>query len=195
MVQQFFTETAYIDFCDIDHVHAKAFLTLPLLQASISSSPGPEAAYFSICNIIDPSALRGLSESQIRQFKTATNILHLHPYHSEEDEILLEDTLSVRRASISDGDSSSGRSEDGDNDSEDANSDAVTSRDAVIQRLKTLAAQDQGSDHPDDERNTFVHNPKLGTMSGGGISHKKEVRPQLMVLGCGKLKAYDLCVI
>ena len=101
----------------------------------------------------------------------------------------------MRRASISDGDSNSGGSEDGNNDGDDANIDAVTSKEAVFQRLEALAAQDQGSDHPDDEKNTFAHSPKLGTMSGGGSSHKKEVRPQLMVLGCGELKAYDLCII
>lgn len=88
-------EDCYADSDSIVHVNAKAFLTLPVFLGPITSNAGPEVAAISVCKTIDPSALRGLSEGQIRQFNIATCTLRLHPYDPETDQPFSEDKHEV----------------------------------------------------------------------------------------------------
>ena len=104
---------------------------------------------------------------------------------------MLGDNLNIRGASSSGWDTESGGSEYGDDDSEDARSDAVTSEQAFFQGQETVAARGQESDHPDDEGNTIGSSSELGMGRDGRNLNKKEVWPRLMILGCGSIEAYE----
>ena len=88
-------EHFYADADSIEHVQARAFLTLPVFLSPITSTPAPEISAMSVCKIIDPSALRGLSEGQIRQFNIATCTLRLHPCGPQMDQTFPQDKCKV----------------------------------------------------------------------------------------------------
>ena len=171
-------------------IHAEAFLTLPLLRAPLFTTSGPRVGLFSFCSIIDPSTLRELSRNQLQQFKTATNILNLHPCSPKEDETLFGDNLNIGGASSSGWNTEPGGSEYGDDHSEDARSDAVTSEQASFQGHKTVAARRQEPDHPDDEGNAIGSSSEEMGHDRRNLN-KKEMWPRLMIIGCGSIEAYD----
>ena len=88
-------EHSYADADSIVHVQARAFLTLPVFLGPITSTPGPEISAMSVCKTIEPEALRGLSEGQIRQFTIATCTLRLHPCGPETDQAFSRDKCKV----------------------------------------------------------------------------------------------------
>ena len=96
----------------------------------------------------------------------------------------------MRRASRSGWDTESGGLEYGDDDSEDARSNAVTSEQASFQGQETVAARGQESDHPDDEGNAIGSSSEEMGRDGRDLN-KKEVWPRLMILGCGSIEAYE----
>lgn len=191
----------------IEEVHAKAYLTLPLLRAPMSSDPGPGFASFSVSSVLDPSALVALTAGQLRQFKDATNILNLHVYNPDEDETRFEDNPTRLEAPSSDGATDSGKSADGDDDgngaeSQGADSDSLKSDGTQLQVQETAVSIDA-------DIKTVSKSPVLATEQAERNSHgdaeseeeeeeeeeeerKKETWPQLMMLGFGELEAHDL---
>lgn len=189
----------------IEVVHAKAYLTLPLLRTPLSSDPGPGIASFSVSSVLDSSALVEPTEDQLRQFTSATNILDLHVCNWGEDEMGFEDEPTMREAPRSDGDTDSGKSEDGDDDgnggeSDGAKSDSAKSYGADSEGLTSDRAMLQGQEttvNSDGAIKTIPTAPESSTGQAERSSHmdvdsrEEETWPQLMILGCGELEAHD----
>ncbi len=200
---------------DIKVVIAKAYLTLPLLIAPISSNPAPGSAIFSVGSTLNPAALIGPTEDQLLHFTIASNVLKLRIYDPNEDETAPEDEPSVRYSHSSDEDTASGGcSRDDDHDGEGAvsytgtsgglstpgqeparevDSDIETRKERGFSDGNGLVSPGQGSRHNDAGRNgngiaiEMVTGPvEEGTDMNAG-SEEQETWPQLMILGCGEL--------
>ncbi len=202
---------------DIKDVQAKAYLTLPLLNAPISSNPGPGTAILSVDSTLNPAALMGPTKDQLLQFTIASNILSLRVYDPNEDETAPEDRHSMRHSQSSDEDiASGGCSEAGEDDSEGAASHTVTlgglsipdqePAGKVDSEIETgnerelsdgngLASPGQESRHNDGGRkkNGIALETVTGFVKEGtdinAESEEQETWPQLMILGCGELEA------
>ena len=70
------TYNYYVEY--LEDVYARAYVKLPLLPAPTSSNPGHGVASFSVSSVLNPSALVGPTEDQLREFKLAANTLELH---------------------------------------------------------------------------------------------------------------------
>ena len=68
----------------LESVRVRAYLTLHVSRISIDFNPGPSILGMSITQQLNPALLGKLSDSDLRKFKKAFNILNLHPYDFEE---------------------------------------------------------------------------------------------------------------
>lgn len=131
----------------LDDVYAEAYLTLPLLHAPISSDPGCGVACFSVSSVLNPSALVGPTEDQLRKFKLAANTLELHVYNPDEKYTRLDDQPFLGESL---GDSESGESMDGEDKGNGAksystDSQTLTSDGALLQVQVTAENTSGGS--------------------------------------------------
>ena len=136
----------------IKHVEAGAYLTLPIMQAPIHSSPGLGTASFAIESVVHPSAQKGLSDGQLRQFRIAANVLRLR----------LSDCF-------------------GSDPVESHRNVDVTNRAGKSSKI----APNPTSDHAQEEASN------MGAVAENEEEGKEEMRPQLMILGCGGFRAYQ----
>ena len=140
----------------MEQVEAKAYLTLHVLRAPVSSNPGPLRASFSVDSTMIPLEQMKLTQQRLQLFKAATNILNLHPYDPDEDEMMEDETVEDEKVwgerpkrrqalysdeeSDSSDDTDSERSEDGKDDSENAENDTRKSNVASLQGEGTARA-------------------------------------------------------
>lgn len=79
-----YSEYSDDDDFETDDVQAQAFLTLPVFVGPILSESAPNRVYISTHKTMSPSALSGLSEAQVQQFRIALSTLNLQPYDPDE---------------------------------------------------------------------------------------------------------------
>ena len=175
MIQKFYASSESFD-VDIEHVEAKAYLTLPLVHVPMSSNPGLRAASFSINSILNPSVLMGPTEAQLRQFTDAANILNLHRYDPDEDETVFQYRHKTYQFPSWLRDIDSQSSEDGHKNVDGAESEAMKSG----EEEKSGVASEPTKEHTEED-------PIVDAKS----AEEGETWPQLMILGCGELEARD----
>lgn len=192
----------------INDVEAKSYLMLPPLRAPISSGPAAGYASFSVGSVLDRSVLAGPTEVQLQQFRTAVNILNLHPYNPDEDESVFEDKPIARDASrpgrnVDSEDTNREGLKDSDNDHDGSGSDPVASDEATVQGsgpargvdsdIKTGKENGSLDAHVSVSLGQVSHHSypregKNGMACRDAQSKQEETWPQLMILGCGILE-------
>ena len=198
----------------IDSVQAKAFLTLPLVLGPIKCDPGPQRASISVCKTIP---LAALVDERVQMFKVALNVLGLRPCGLDEVESFEEDESKgkVRMPECSDEVSDETGSEDSDDHNHDDGencssqtaqtdkSDNKVSRDeeavgkvdvdmnAEAGRQKDLAENKADGDGGCSSGPKLEEHAENRTSNADGTPEKKEVWPQLMMLGCGEFTALE----
>ncbi len=158
----------------------------------ISSEPAPTAAQFSVSSILDPSALTGMTEHQHRQFTTAANVLTFRLYNAGGHAVVLENKSTMRDASRANEGTNPGELKNGDEDSDDAESDVVMSGgedgpdlDAKSEKAESAQAESEEAESEGDSKEEESDNEE----SEEADAEEEGEWPQLMILGCGKLEA------
>ena len=191
------------DGCSIDsiEVEAKAYLTIPLLHAPIFYTPGLGTASFSVDSII-PLSRKKATERRLQLFRSATNVLKLHPYDPTQDETVGEKKPEASHDLDSDDDTDSEEPENGKDDSENAENDARESDVASLQdqgsarapsnNITTedeneLGGQSREDQKVDDVARGASTNDAAGDTKVRAGSKEKATWPKLMLLGSGEL--------
>lgn len=174
----------------IDDVYARAYLTLPLLHAPMSSDSGPGVISFSVSSALNPSALVGPTEDQLRKFKLAANTLELHVYIPDE-ECTKHDSLGEARSS--DGDTESGESMDGEDEGNGAENygaerQALTLDEAGLQLQKTAENTSGDSNFLGDAPEPTTEQARKETYVDSESEDTEALWLRLMILGCGELE-------
>ena len=181
IVPQFILQKSY---CPYDAAHLKeveghSYLTIPMAMIPIISKPGLSFAGYSVQEQLDLQRLGTLPEGDIRKFKIAFKLLNLHPFDPDEDESVFEEKTPPRRdyaAEFYGEDSSdSGCPPDGHNSGE-----------SQEEEFKSSDYKAPRSDIPSSASMESSNKTNLETSW-----RPKPIVPALMVLGCGRLKAYS----
>ncbi len=158
----------------------------------ISSEPAPTAAQFSVSSNLDPSALMGMTEHQRRQFTIAANVLKFRLYNAGGHAVVLENKSRMRDASRANEGTNSGELKNGDEDSDDTESDVVMSGgedgpdlDAKSEKAESAQAESEEAESEGDSKEEESDNEE----SEEADPEEEGEWPQLMILGCGKLEA------
>ncbi|KAL8753449.1 MAG: hypothetical protein Q9199_005046 [Rusavskia elegans] len=173
----------YDIFCMRFETDAKAYLILPLTQATLHSSSGDDTFSFAVDSVLDLKKLTDLTVEQRRKFRTAAAVLNLHAYDAREYESGYQDDLEPCDCS-SFGDEKHFHS-DSESDESVRLESAISKKDIKQQdgTEKQEAKQDSGAVYMEalspsarSSSNQTPPKPKL---------EKKELQPELMMLACG----------
>ncbi|KAL9627120.1 MAG: hypothetical protein Q9204_006796, partial [Flavoplaca sp. TL-2023a] len=179
----FLLNKKYDESCMPAHTDAKGYLIIPLTQGLLQSSSGEEVNSFTVDSILNPKMLTDLTEDQRRKITTAATVLNLHAYDASEDESWYQDDLEVCHCSNIDSDECAW---DSDCDPFSGSGDEILRQENVLRRRKIKQegrAKEQKAKQDTSGASTEVLLPSPNPPKPK--VEKKEVEPQLMMLGCG----------
>ncbi|KAL8884161.1 MAG: hypothetical protein Q9215_007733 [Flavoplaca cf. flavocitrina] len=179
----FLINKKYDESCMPYYTDAKGYLIIPLNQGLLQSSSGEEVNSFTVDSILNPKMLTDLTEDQRRKITTAAMVLNLHAYDASEDESWYQDDLELCHCSNIDSDECAW---DSDCDPVSGSGDEILRQESVLHRRKIKqerSAKEQKAKQDTSAASTGVALPSPTPPKPK--PEKKDVEPQLMMLGCG----------
>ncbi|KAL9036849.1 MAG: hypothetical protein Q9180_004061 [Flavoplaca navasiana] len=186
----FLLNQKYEESCMPSYTDAKGYLIIPLTQGLLQSSSGEEVNSFTVDSILNPKMLTDLTEDQRRKITTAAMVLNLHAYDACEDESWYQDDLEVCHCSNIDSDECAWDSEC---DPFSGSGDELLRQEDVLRRRKIKQeerAKKQEGSAKEQKAKQDTSGASMEVLLPSPTSpqpkpEKKEVEPQLMMLGCG----------